>query len=95
MTNQEHTALINTLNDIRKELAGIRMEIEILRECNVETSKDTASKQAYWLKGYYPMSDVTTFRCTNCDHQISFDGKRAVPDKSECPKCKTIMIGVI
>jgi rubrerythrin len=88
--------LINILKDIKTELAGIRMELENLRESNIELAEEAVEKTpTFWFRGYYPKSDVTIFRCTNCNYQISFNGKKTAPNKSECPKCNAIMSGVI
>lgn len=95
---KKEAELITVLKDIKNELTGIRMELEYHRPVNIELANDTTKfrcTNGYWLRGYYPQSDVTIFRCTNCDHEIHFDGNKTAPNKSKCPKCEAVMICVI
>lgn len=94
MTNQEHTALINTLNDIKKELAGIRMEIENLRESNIglaeeETKEKLQEDESFWLERVSDFDLRTKYiQCAYCGKEFqSLDG--FVP--SQCPGCERKM----
>ena len=48
-----------------------------------EKSKVTAR----WLRGYNPVDDLTTFKCTNCGYDKTYAGRLSVPT-DEMFKCK-------
>ena len=90
---KKEAELITVLKDIKTELAGIRMELENLRESNIELKLEPEENH-FWRRTYFPTADETVFRCTKCDHQCHFNGNVIAPNLGSCPNCNTKMSGV-
>ena len=90
---KKEAELVTVLKDIKTELAGIRVELEILRECNVEAAKEKPEikipeDESYWLKSDSYSTAGAFLKCAYCGYELQ-SPDNFYPDS--CPGCKRKM----